>query len=79
MRKFDIDRKKLQEAKYCNKSFTCLGTGRSDLCKIEFSLDDKIHFIECLDDRSCPYKRDFGGRHYCDCPVRAEIHKKYKV
>jgi hypothetical protein len=72
--------KEIEEATTdCTKGFTCLAGDGTDLCKVTSSVNDEIHFVICLNEEDCTYKRSSGGRLNCGCPVRREIFNKYKT
>jgi hypothetical protein len=76
--KFKISSDILNDAVKCNKNFSCL-TGSNDcLCKIQSNYESKVIFIESIDD-ICNYRMSFGYSYVCNCPVRKEIFRQYKV
>jgi len=58
----------LKNTTKCNKYFSCL-SGRNNLCKVELNVDDKIHFVKCINDEPCNYRISFGYSFICLCPV----------
>ncbi len=64
----------------CKKDFSCLEYNDHKLCKVLYSLHDNVFFIECLEWKPCAYREKFGSSSYiCNCPIRKEIYKKYKI
>jgi hypothetical protein len=60
----------------CPKDFRCYAGGLTVLCKAEdVGLES---FLKCLEDnpRDCPFSLDYGGSHFCKCPLRVYIKKK---
>ncbi len=74
-----ISDESLQATTKCKKGFSCLKGNRKDLCKVESCIDEKIHFIKCLNSKHCFYQASYGGSHYCSCPARKEIYNKYNI
>ncbi len=35
--------------------------------------------VEDSNRRLCSYHVEYGGRHFCTCPTRIEIHERYRV
>ncbi|HEY9204750.1 MAG TPA: hypothetical protein VIO58_02420 [Candidatus Methanoperedens sp.] len=67
----------LKTATRCEKRLSCLlGT---DVCRVESCIDDKIHFIKCMNSESCNYRIAFGYSYVCTCPVRKELFNRYKI
>ncbi|MCX9011739.1 MAG: hypothetical protein OIN66_11535 [Candidatus Methanoperedens sp.] len=69
----------LKKTSRCKKNFSCLSGEISTLCKVEFCIEDKIHFIRCVTTMPCSYKIPFGYSYVCICPVRKELHNRYKI
>ena len=69
----------LKNTTKCRKDFSCLSGKRTDLCKVELSVKDKIHFVICLNDEPCNYKISFGYSFVCRCPVRKELYNRYNI
>ena len=67
------------EATRCNKGFACLQSNGAPLCSVRNCVDEKIHFLACLNDQHCSYARSFGNASYCTCPVRIEIYHRCKM
>jgi hypothetical protein len=74
-----INEEIIKKTTRCTKKLSCLAGDRDDLCKVEFCVEEKIHFIKCLDKQPCNYRIPFGYSHVCICPVRKELYNKYKV
>ncbi len=64
----------------CEKNFACLSTKDYKHCKVVRSIQDNVFYIECLTWKPCSYREIFGSSSYtCNCPIRKEIYKKYKI
>lgn len=74
-----IDEEILKNTTKCRKEFSCLSGKRTDLCKVELSVKDKIHFVKCLSDEPCDYKISFGYSFVCRCPARKELYNRYNI
>ena len=68
----------IKKADRCKKNLICL-SGESDLCKVEYYVDDKIHFVKCVNIKPCSYRIPFGYSCVCICPVRKEIFNRYRI
>jgi hypothetical protein len=71
----DITRK----ASKCEKNFRCLSGESDKLCRVLCFIKEDIYFVKCMDDPDCLYMESFEKTRLCNCPVRKEIYKKYKV
>jgi len=69
----------IKNANKCKKDHSCLSGDATSLCKIEFCIEDKVHFIKCIDENPCNYRIPFGYSYVCTCPVRKELYNRYKV
>ena len=56
----EIDEEILKNTTECNKNFHCLSTGNHIYCKVETCINNKVHFVKCMSEESCPYKMNFG-------------------
>ena len=64
----------------CSKGHACLMNEKHELCPVIQNIEGKIHFIQCIEERSCKYKNHIGDSVYtCTCPVRKEIYNQYGV
>jgi hypothetical protein len=63
---------------HCSKNFICYKSGLEVLCKAK-DVGRKSH-LECLDKHpfECNFSLSFGGKYYCNCPLRVYIAKKLK-
>ena len=73
-----VDDNTIQETTKCGKNFSCL-SGEMPSCSIEENIDNKIHFIKCVNNELCSYKLSFGYSYVCTCPVRKELYNNYKI
>ncbi len=74
----EINENILKATTKCKHGFSCL-SGKKDVCKVELSVDNKIHFIVCLDNLPCSYRIPFGYSYVCTCPVRKELYNRYGI
>lgn len=74
-----INRKIINETKYCENDFECLRNDNHHcfLMKVDNCISEKVLFINCTQ-LSCNYKMNFGNGTICNCPTRKEIYNKYK-
>ena len=72
-----IDEDILKSATRCKKNLFCLSG--NDICKVEYCVDGKIHFIKCMNLDPCNYRISFGYSFVCNCPVRKELFNRYKI
>jgi hypothetical protein len=78
-KKYIISDKTINETTHCEKGFSCLTKDGYDLCSVDNCVLDTIYFIKCMCDNPCSYKDRFGFGHFCTCPVRKELHDKYRI
>ena len=72
-----VDQTLIEQATQCNLSHACLSESEYIPCEIDYTIDDKAHFVKCLVRDDCRYKQSFGFSIICTCPVRLEIFKKF--
>lgn len=72
-----VDDNILQKTTKCRKKFSCL-SGETP-CGVELCIDNKIHFIKCVSNKSCNYRVSFGYSDVCTCPIRKELYNRYKI
>ena len=72
-----IDDNIIKKTAKCQKNFSCL-SGETTLCKVEESMGEVI-FIKCMNNNPCEYRVNFGYSQICNCPVRKELYKRYKI
>ena len=77
--RYVLDPEVLESTTHCEKTFKCINEPEPKLCKVVFSLNDKIHGVYCLTDEACSYKYEVEERKYCTCPVRKFLYNHYKV
>ncbi|AMV73658.1 hypothetical protein [Desulfuromonas sp. DDH964] len=65
------------QATRCRKGKTCLEGAPH--CRVVDSVADKVFFVEGEGGRLCCYHLSFGDSGYCNCPVRQELYRKYRV
>jgi hypothetical protein len=75
----EIDKDIKKSTTKCEKGLKCLVDNTYELCKVTESVRDKVLFVECLEENICSYKMGYGYANICNCPVRKEIYKKYKI
>jgi len=69
----------LKKATRCKKNISCLRDENAEICKVELCIENKIHFIKCINSKPCSYKIPFGYSFVCICPVRKELYNRYKI
>jgi len=67
-----------QKTTKCRKNFSCL-SGETPICRVDLCIENKIHFIKCVNNESCGYRVSFGYSYVCTCPVRKELYNCYKI
>jgi len=75
--KFEICKKIVAQASKCHNKHACLSDQRA-MCKSENNISDII-FVKFKESEKCKYNHEFGRTMVCHCPVRKEIHKRYKI
>lgn len=75
----DIGEEIKRKTTKCKKGFSCLSGERKDLCKVEFCVNEEIHFLKCRYSSVCGYQVPFGYSSVCTCPVRKELYNKHKI
>ena len=68
-----------KKATKCKKGLSCIHNDAKNLCSAKSFINDNLLFVKCLDAKPCPYKNAFGEGHFCACPVRQEIHRKFMI
>lgn len=63
----------------CKKNHSCLSGDKDNVCKVEMSIGEKIHFIKCKNEDICNYRIPFGYSFVCTCPVRKELYNRYGI
>lgn len=78
--KFAVSEDVIKKATKCGSNFSCLSGEEVCLCEIEDFAGDKLHFIKPGNATGeCNYRMGFGFSYLCNCPVRKEIYKQYRV
>lgn len=77
--KIQIDDEVMQLATKCSKGFRCLSGMEGHLCKIVLHMHDGMNFVRCKEERECPYLEIHNRTAICNCPVREEIYRLYKI
>jgi hypothetical protein len=79
---FDVSIESIKATNKCGHNFECLSGDFSNcLCTINSQLIKSGIYIddEKKMNSGCPYFFNFGNSSLCNCPVRIEIFKKYKI
>jgi hypothetical protein len=76
---FKVSADIIKETTECKYNFSCLSGEKGCLCEVEKNFFDKILFVKPIENAFCDYKISFGYSYTCSCPVRMEIHNRYKV
>lgn len=63
----------------CKKGFACLSGKVECMCGVESASKDYTVVIKPQFTSHCKYRDNRGGTHYCLCPVRNDIYKRYKI
>ena len=77
--RFDIDPGTVKKAEQCPWEHACLSDSYHNRCKVIEHLHDSVIFVECDDEKECPYMKKHLSLCICICPVREEIYRKYGV
>jgi len=75
----EVDKKTVNKTSCCEKNFNCLKSDKHVCCKVEYCVNNKVHFISGSDNKYCSYKKSFGHSFFCTCTVRKELFNKYGV
>jgi len=69
-------RKGIEKLLKCPKGFKCLDDNSKNLCKTRNL--GLAEYLECLEKEPlpCPFALSFGGRYFCQCPLRMAFAKK---
>jgi hypothetical protein len=64
----------------CKKGFACLSDKLDCMCGVESTDKDHTIIIKPQFQKTpCEYHQNRSGKHYCLCPVRNDIYKRYKI
>ena len=74
-----VDDSTIKSTTKCENNFSCLSENRDDLCKVTYTVEDKVYFIECQNTEPCSYVVPFGHSFFCTCPVRKKIYVRYNM
>ena len=77
---YDIDDETVKRAVKCDKEHACLLGEEGLYCRptdVMSGDSADMTLIQCPEDAACAYCQSFGGTSVCQCPVRAEIFKRY--
>ena len=70
----------VEATKKCKKGFACLSGKIDCMCGVESSSKDHTVVIKPqFQDIPCEYHQSRAGKHYCLCPVRNDIYRRYKI
>ncbi len=72
----------LRSASECEKGYRCLSCAPDELCQMKFHpYDDGTYFVECVKEQECHYAEVYPdkGVAICNCPVRKELYRRYRV
>jgi hypothetical protein len=76
---FYVNRATIEACTECPRGHACLHESRQELCRVSGCVDGAMHFVVCVHEGPCPYKHSVWDRILCNCPIRREIHNKYKA
>lgn len=78
-----IDKEIFKEVKRCKSDFDCLLSEKLDscLCPVESYISANLCFIKKESRKNCisGNQLSFGYGYICNCPVRAELYRKYAI
>jgi len=79
--KLIIEKKILGNTKKCHREYGCLKMNSDGYCKATGiqTLKNPVCFVDYSLNKSCKYVMNFGNGYICNCPVRNEIYRKYKI
>lgn len=72
-----VSNETLRSTANCQQDFSCLNGKTTDLCKVDYCVDGKVHFVKPRSHYYCSYQHTFGKAYFCACPTRKEIFNKY--
>ena len=78
-KEIEITGESLKKTGKCRKNHSCLSGERNDLCKVELNVDNKIHFVKCVNNEPCAFRISFGYSYICSCPIRKELFDRYNI
>jgi hypothetical protein len=62
----------------CRRAYAC--RKENIYCQPALPIDeDNFYFVGSGDDDDCLYKKTYGSLYTCDCPVRQEIYRRYRI
>ncbi len=76
--KYEVSQDTIRSTHGCLKNFACL-EGKADLCPVEEVINGELLFIKNDGVNICNYRMSFGDNFICFCPVRKELHNRYRV
>jgi hypothetical protein len=68
----------LKNTTECKEGFSCLHGEGKCLCEVEYAIHDEVLFVKYTN-KGCRYFRCFGYSYICTCPIRKEIHNRYRI
>jgi hypothetical protein len=68
----EIDQEILKRTTSCTRNFACLNGDNTVNCKVQYCINQQIHFVQTPGTKTCNYKMPFGESVICSCPVRKE-------
>ncbi len=78
--KYELREDILKETSRCAKDCACLSDEGYPLCKVQHSVEDgDILFVTNVQNAYCHYLMPFGDSFMCNCPVRRELYKSYRI
>ena len=64
-------------APLCKKAYAC--RAKNTYCRPAFPIDSVKFYFVGPGDEECPYQKKYGSLYSCECPVRQEIYRRYKI
>lgn len=74
-----IDETTIRSTVNCRNDFRCLSGDTECLCEVKYSTSYDMLEIIPKSDIACSHRISLGKMHFCMCPTRVEIYKKYKI
>lgn len=73
----NINESTIRSTTSCDRDMQCLQDVNKPLCDVDYCVMDEVFFVNCLTNKRCGYRFNFGYNLICTCPVRKEIFKRY--
>ena len=74
----NVKKETLKVTDKCRHNFNCLEGNGECLCPVTKAINGTICVLEKLNDFTCEYHTKFADDHFCMCPTRNEIFRRFK-